>query len=1428
MNKAELMKKNTEVYRFTIFDRNGVTTRRIDWLLRNREGLGMRYHLHEVLNIGYYTWTDISWITKEIEQAGTWHTTEGHADSFDPKRYLFDLSLLQKDKDMYTDDPHVDYYLGVTHHAYASKLRERENSRIEVQNEKKANVAESTSSSSPSSSSSSNRETELEIQDHLELAAMHLETRATKHYQHEFTEQRWGAMLTLGTIHDDPTFMQQANTNTNTNTHANSNNSENNFVKANAWFQLCKTFNNKQHECSAHLIKQYLRIGLLGAAVTEASALIRTKHEKRTMLNSAQDTECVIPSIALEALASHLVSIQSAYININISQPSVRGGTRGAPGHATYAKYIMLLSAGVQLNPNCDEKFKMSSQLTQAVFDAIDASLIADNKCIAEVNGEKICPDPSIQGKAISLDGLCNEKDLQDFITSTDIVAHPCGADSSSSFAQYEIQKECKFFQYLCPGVGEKIQQETFGQFIGAASITDIVHHVYGGNGVRVMLTNRPYRVLFAEYFHPNMVKNLMGYANSRMNNQIEITVVSKNTRVLEQIKKAVELCQSQNKIKLHMYPFDDLSTWLEEYGNLLRSQEIFANSDTSSSSKNNRDHIRYFDYVEYNGGASISKNRDLELSLLHDILAPDGVIGMTYFTKNVHTDRIRSLLSSQQNETFPPFSAQPARLVKEYLNYNGFSDFSKDEKLLQFLIGWGDEIDVLSPNPMIEQFPPSSTSKIVSDAYSRKEADEILKNAGFRTQTRVPASYSNPYSEFSDYKVKKFWAHGIPEETYLYSFLTSFRSTVYAVKNEVIIRGRATINQALSYSGQDFVIVDRTGTFSSSFQGVEEQAKAQISVSFSTRHYSQPAEYNLTYVVLPSILPCIGLLSSSPTFKQLLQRNIDFWSEQNIQVNLPSMKLELIYFLGFLEKIDVVSFLHNNIPESDLMEQLSQSHSHSSSSSSTSDSELSESSKNSKMFERERKIRQEQLKVLKKKGSDSEIGHLSNDEDLVSQKYARVINTDIDTDNNDHAHTHREEIMDKEAKIESLQQQLSDLNKMLKSFEGVTNVLSTTEKIRQKTNMNMNEISGDGSIEEEEELKGSGIGSVDSMRTLMSSLRNMVSPSSSKDHKEYKVVKSPEEEEAKVGDTQISADATESKEHEKQSQRQSASANTNTKTNTKKILKESHISTQGITGLPGPVLGQTVATKIKVQSSEELARGFRSAACTAVANQTAIAPWDDQWCLGNDETNTRFTSRIKYVCMKKLNFDEFQFKYISKRKPQLAEAVTATVLPVLNAIRNDLISNRKHVFGDNSKNNFCYELSDALVTHIKGYVNRIFHLSREPMLPIESSMMFSGAQMQLQLATSDMRNEDSPNDFAVVDLILKKPVLQALSNALLMSTIWFDNTNGYAYASHHDDGLTHEAFRRLAAEFVSVRDLRGYSMMIELWLYAVVVIFYI
>jgi hypothetical protein len=168
INKNELDLEH-DVFRFTIYDRNEVTTRKMDWLLKHRKGLKMRYNLHEVLDIGNYSAKVIGWEVKEIEKKGTWHTTIGHAHSMSAKRYLFDLQLLSKDLSVYGHDPHTHYYLGITYQAYVEKVLETATSDVVV-----------------------------EVQNEVDLTIKYLLLRIYSEYEDDFIEERWAAMYILG------------------------------------------------------------------------------------------------------------------------------------------------------------------------------------------------------------------------------------------------------------------------------------------------------------------------------------------------------------------------------------------------------------------------------------------------------------------------------------------------------------------------------------------------------------------------------------------------------------------------------------------------------------------------------------------------------------------------------------------------------------------------------------------------------------------------------------------------------------------------------------------------------------------------------------------------------------------------------------------------------------------------------------------------------------------------------------------------------------------------------------------------------------------------------------------------------------------------------------------------------------------------------
>lgn len=160
-----------DVFAFKSFDRTGITTRIMHWLLKHREGLKMRYNIHEVLDIGDYNWKTTNWVIHEVEQVGTWHSTVGHGNSMSKNRYLFDIKLLEKDLIEYGHDFHTHNYLGVTHEAIAGILF-RENKHIND-----------------------------EVSYHLNLAIKYLELRSLSIYSREYLEDRVNCMMMLGNIY---------------------------------------------------------------------------------------------------------------------------------------------------------------------------------------------------------------------------------------------------------------------------------------------------------------------------------------------------------------------------------------------------------------------------------------------------------------------------------------------------------------------------------------------------------------------------------------------------------------------------------------------------------------------------------------------------------------------------------------------------------------------------------------------------------------------------------------------------------------------------------------------------------------------------------------------------------------------------------------------------------------------------------------------------------------------------------------------------------------------------------------------------------------------------------------------------------------------------------------------------------------------------
>lgn len=83
-------------------------------------------------------------------------------------------------------------------------------------------------------------------------------------------------------------------------------------------------------------------------------------------------------------------------------------------------------------------------------------------------------------------------------------------------------------------------------------------------------------------------------------------------------------------------------------------------------------------------------------------------------------------------------------------------------------------------------------------------------------------------------------------------------------------------------------------------------------------------------------------------------------------------------------------------------------------------------------------------------------------------------------------------------------------------------------------------------------------------------------------------------------------------------------------------------------------------------------------------------------------------------------------------------------------------------------------------------YLNRLVHLAPSGVIDSSTSLVHAGAMQYLR----SLRGELHTHDFLVVDVILQQAALRSISRTLLTSSVWFDVTNGAAFAAHHDEGL--------------------------------------
>lgn len=191
--------------------------------------------------------------------------------------------------------------------------------------------------------------------------------------------------------------------------------------------------------------------------------------------------------------------------------------------------------------------------------------------------------------------------------------------------------------------------------------------------------------------------------------------------------------------------------------------------------------------------------------------------------------------------------------------------------------------------------------------------------------------------------------------------------------------------------------------------------------------------------------------------------------------------------------------------------------------------------------------------------------------------------------------------------------------------------------------------------------------------------------------------------------------------------------------------------------------------------------------------------------CRGHSDGNcgqkglTRRSSGLLSVSTGKLLFDISQLTYLLSLKETAPSH--GRIQEALTGAREFLPAYIKRFTATASQ---MMRLIPKEAIEAKGTLNRAIYISPDETWLNPSEFIFQGALNKMKNAGQAL----AENDFLVLDVILQKQTLAALSDLLLRSTIWFDVSNGISFVSHCNDGLVHPSFgilAKLVAHMLSV-----------------------
>ena len=123
------------------------------------------------------------------------------------------------------------------------------------------------------------------------------------------------------------------------------------------------------------------------------------------------------------------------------------------------------------------------------------------------------------------------------------------------------------------------------------------------------------------------------------------------------------------------------------------------------------------------------------------EFLVPDGAIGITFFTKNIHQEVIANLIANREQETLVPFSLQPKRTARMHLKSSKAMEFlSDDDALIGFLAGDMDGyLDMRAKHGKRQRQQYFNRDGLTGKAFSRDEVVNTLTAAGLQVRGDPP-----------------------------------------------------------------------------------------------------------------------------------------------------------------------------------------------------------------------------------------------------------------------------------------------------------------------------------------------------------------------------------------------------------------------------------------------------------------------------------------------------------------------------------------------------------------------------------------------------------------------------------------------------------------------------------------------------------------